>query len=101
MECLAPTILIQEQDIASGQVDSVCGAQSRYLTRVSCKRGDLDACHIQPPPTTMTLGADAVAILVIKGGLKTNRKTRSIQEDKRPSQRSLEDSCIVSGGGEC
>lgn len=95
------TLLIEDDDISTGEVNGVCGAQSGHcilalamgdlvVAMVACdstpdsprvkKPGELE--DLQPPPTTITLGAIMILSGCISDGEgwkwkgKVNRRTR-------------------------
>ena len=56
----APTLLVENHDVATSEVDGVCSAQAGHciMRMVSnAWSGDGFKVDSHPPPTTMTLGA--------------------------------------------
>lgn len=59
MDCrdLIRTILVQKQNIAASEVDGVGSAQARHYCFHQCRVCGVVGRCLQPPPTTITLGA--------------------------------------------
>ena len=60
MMSVGPTVLVKEQDIAAVEIDCVSSAQSGHFWPplvVQMAEGLVGMESLQPPPTTMILGA--------------------------------------------
>ena len=70
------TVFVQQQHVPSCEVNGMSSAQSRHWSHVRRPMVERVICSLQPPPTTMTRGADAVDMMRMMQGSKQMEQLR-------------------------